>query len=83
MKHLNAILTLSLGLSLVGCAGLGVKEADNLSDKRKSQMVGCVSQFLGQDVAPMDSLQICSTVYSRWAESEQSRKGFEASSQQK
>lgn len=53
---------------LTGCA-LPPIEGDVESTPasiRKKSMTGCVSEFLGQDVSPVDSLHICSQIYSRW-----------------
>lgn len=64
MKRLNIILTLSLCILATGCAV--TEQKPNESQLRKAAMIGCVDNFLQQDVAPMDSLAICNTVYKRW-----------------
>lgn len=58
-------------ICLSGCAISTKKES--VSNRRKSAMMACVAQFLDRDVAPRDSLGICTTVYSRWSESEYSK----------
>lgn len=56
----------------LGCA---TPRKQSRSDLRKVDMQTCVTNFLGQDVAPSDSLAICNSIYERWRPSVKSQKG--------
>jgi len=58
-----AALTTAVLLS-TGCALTPAQ--DDTRRSRKAELTGCVAQFLDKDVSPVDSLNICSSIYSRW-----------------
>lgn len=64
----NILLTTMIILltSTLGCAIAPRSTDQTPSTKRKAELQKCVSTFLAQDVSPVDSLNICSSIYSRW-----------------
>lgn len=52
--------------STLGCATAHRPSQSSPSTNRKAELQACVSNFLTQDVSPVDSLNICSSIYSRW-----------------
>lgn len=60
----KTILLTSMIVLLSGCAMAPVDRTD--TNNRKAQLQTCVAGFLDKDVSPVDSLNICSSIYSRW-----------------
>jgi hypothetical protein len=54
---------IALTLTLTACVSSPTLKGSAL---RKAALTDCVSKFLAEDVAPVDSLHICSSIYSRW-----------------
>jgi len=67
MRLILKVITVIALLSTVGCQLPPSKlETSGTRFERKERMMGCVGKFLNQDVAPSDSLAICTTVFSRY-----------------
>lgn len=61
----KVLVILSLGLGVAGCATM-LDSQVSPSAERKAALVTCVSRFLSEDVSPVDSMNICGQVFSRW-----------------
>ena len=62
----KAILLLSIIL-LSGCAVLdSAPEKTSPAAARKAAIKQCVHDFLGEDVPPKSSIDICQSIYKRW-----------------
>lgn len=63
---MKKVITFIVLLAMCGCTGLPVEREGSPSSARKAELQKCVSNFLQQDVSPVDSLHICASIYSRW-----------------
>ena len=65
LKLASGFAALTLLALSAGCSTLDRTDVSS-SAQRKAALTSCVSRFLREDVAPVDSLHICSSIYSRW-----------------
>lgn len=69
MRNLILFSVVTICVTQLGCSSILKGPEPTASERRKTDLIKCVGNFLGQDVGPGDSLNICTKVYSRWESS--------------